>query len=79
MVDSIARILAAPGRIIDEDEMREFVDKEAAFQVAGFRDSRAQNRRTGAKLANHPWCCAAEAVITWAANRVGVPLQGCCW
>ncbi|WP_030797335.1 alpha/beta fold hydrolase, partial [Streptomyces sp. NRRL S-337] len=46
---AIARILAATDRHIDERDVREFVDKEAAHQVASFRDQVAQSRQIGAK------------------------------
>ncbi|MCN9240388.1 alpha/beta hydrolase [Streptomyces sp. RY43-2] len=46
---AIARILATPGQHIDEHDVRELVDKEAAHQVASFRDSKAQSRQIGAK------------------------------
>ncbi|MDT0467744.1 alpha/beta fold hydrolase [Streptomyces gibsoniae] len=46
---SVARILAAPGQHIDERDVRGFVDKETAHQVAGFRDQKAQSRQIGAK------------------------------
>jgi pimeloyl-ACP methyl ester carboxylesterase len=46
---AVARILAAPGQRIDEHDVREFVDKEAAHHVASFRDQRAQSRQIGAK------------------------------
>lgn len=49
-----ARILAAPGRHIDEHDVREFVDKEAAHQVASFRDQKAQSRQIGAKWHGRP-------------------------
>ena len=46
---AIARILAAPSRHIDERDVREFVEKEAAHQVSSFRDAKAQSRQVGAK------------------------------
>ncbi|WP_310723432.1 alpha/beta hydrolase [Streptomyces sp. N2A] len=46
---ALARILAATDQHIDERDVREFVDKEAAHQVAGFRDQVAQSRQIGAK------------------------------
>ncbi|MGW2258109.1 alpha/beta fold hydrolase [Streptomyces sp. NPDC001780] len=51
---AVARILAAPGRRVDEHDVREIVDKEAAHQVAGFRDQRAQSRQIGAKWHGGP-------------------------
>ena len=51
---AIARILAAPGQHIDDRDVREFVDKEAAHQVAGFRDQKAQSRQIGAKWHGGP-------------------------
>ncbi|UNO44295.1 alpha/beta hydrolase [Streptomyces sp. MST-110588] len=49
-----ARILAAPGQDIDEHDVREFIDKEAAHQVASFRDQKAQSRQIGAKWHGGP-------------------------
>jgi pimeloyl-ACP methyl ester carboxylesterase len=46
---AVARLLAAPGQRVDEQDVREFVAKEAAHQVASFRDQRAQSRQIGAK------------------------------
>ncbi|WP_030410418.1 alpha/beta fold hydrolase [Streptomyces sp. NRRL S-1448] len=46
---ALARILAATDQRIDERDVREFVDKEAAHQVASFRDQVAQSRQIGAK------------------------------
>ncbi|MFI1992917.1 alpha/beta fold hydrolase [Actinoplanes sp. NPDC020271] len=46
---ALARILAAPGQYIGADDVRDFVAKEAAHQVAGFRDDKAQSRQIGAK------------------------------
>ncbi|MBL1088212.1 MULTISPECIES: alpha/beta fold hydrolase [Streptomyces] len=46
---ALARILAATDQHVDEREVREFVDKEAAHQVASFRDQAAQSRQIGAK------------------------------
>ncbi len=51
---AVARILAAPGQHIDEHDVREFVDKEAAHQVASFRDQKAQSRQIGAKWHGGP-------------------------
>ncbi|MEU2441369.1 alpha/beta hydrolase [Streptomyces rubradiris] len=51
---AVARILAAPGQHIDEYDVREFVDKEAAHQVASFRDQKAQSRQIGAKWHGGP-------------------------
>jgi pimeloyl-ACP methyl ester carboxylesterase len=51
---AVARILAAPGQHIDEDDVREFVEKEAAHQVASFRDQNAQSRQIGAKWHGGP-------------------------
>ncbi|MCC9309488.1 alpha/beta hydrolase [Kitasatospora sp. RB6PN24] len=44
----VARALA-PGQEIDEDDVREFVEREAAHQVTSFRDDKAQSRQIGAK------------------------------
>ncbi|MCA1219232.1 alpha/beta fold hydrolase [Streptomyces sp. 8L] len=51
---AVARILAAPGQHIDEHDVREFVDKEAAHQVTSFRDQKAQSRQIGAKWHGGP-------------------------
>jgi len=51
---AVARILAAPGQHIDEGDVRKFVDKEAAHQVASFRDQKAQSRQIGAKWHGGP-------------------------
>ncbi|QHC23487.1 alpha/beta fold hydrolase [Streptomyces sp. GS7] len=56
---AVVRILAAPGQHIDEHDVREFVDKEAAHQVASFRDQKAQSRQIGAK-----WHGGSLAAIT---------------
>lgn len=54
LATAVARILAAPGQSIDEDDVREFVDREAAHQVAAFRDQKAQSRQIGAKWHGGP-------------------------
>ncbi|MEU9112992.1 alpha/beta hydrolase [Streptomyces sp. NPDC048483] len=46
---AVTRISAAPGQSIGERDVREFVDKEAAHQISGFRDNKAQSRQVGAK------------------------------
>jgi pimeloyl-ACP methyl ester carboxylesterase len=46
---AVARILVAPGQHVSEDDVREFVAREAAHQVASFRDQQAQSRQVGAK------------------------------
>ena len=51
---AVAAILAAPGQHVDEHDVREFVDKEAAHQVASFRDQKAQSRQIGAKWHGGP-------------------------
>ncbi|KPC64613.1 alpha/beta fold hydrolase [Streptomyces chattanoogensis] len=51
---AVARILAAPGQRIDEHDVREFVDKEAAHEVASFREEKAQSRQIGAKWHGGP-------------------------
>ncbi len=51
---AISRILAAPGKRVSEQDVREFVDKEAAHQVASFRDQQAQSRQIGAKWHGGP-------------------------
>ncbi|WP_342673476.1 alpha/beta hydrolase [Streptomyces sp. ICBB 8177] len=44
----VAQLLAAPGQRLGEDDVREFVDKEAAQGVTSFRDAKAQSRQIGA-------------------------------
>ncbi|MFI0712340.1 alpha/beta fold hydrolase [Streptomyces inhibens] len=44
---AVARILASPGQHIDENDVREFVQKETANQAASFRDQKAQSRQIG--------------------------------
>jgi pimeloyl-ACP methyl ester carboxylesterase len=51
---AVARILAAPGQHIDERDVREFVDREAAHQVASIRDQKAKSRQIGAKWHGGP-------------------------
>ncbi|TJZ57155.1 alpha/beta hydrolase [Streptomyces piniterrae] len=51
---ALARILAAPSQHIDEQDVREFVDKETAHQVTSFRDQKAQSRQIGAKWHGRP-------------------------
>ncbi|MFD8542467.1 alpha/beta fold hydrolase [Streptomyces sp. NPDC059649] len=51
---AMARILAAPDQHLDEHDVREFVDKEAAHQVASLRDRKAQSRQIGAKWHGGP-------------------------
>jgi pimeloyl-ACP methyl ester carboxylesterase len=51
---AVARILAAPRQFLDEDDVRMFVDKEAAHHVASFRDQKAQSRQIGAKWHGGP-------------------------
>ncbi|GAA2143072.1 alpha/beta hydrolase [Kitasatospora kazusensis] len=51
---AVARILAAPGQRLGEDDVREFVAKEAAHGVSSFRDDRAQSRQIGAKWHGGP-------------------------
>lgn len=51
---AMARILAAPGQRLDEQDVREFVDKEAAHQVTSLRDQKAQSRQIGAKWHGGP-------------------------
>ncbi|MEU6170467.1 alpha/beta hydrolase [Streptantibioticus parmotrematis] len=55
----VAQLLAAPGQRLDEDDVRELVDKEAAHGVTSFRDAKAQSRQVGAK-----WHGGALAGIT---------------
>lgn len=51
---AVARLLAAPGRPVGEDDVREFVDREAAHGVCSFRDAKAQSRQVGAKWSGGP-------------------------
>ncbi|MFF2193036.1 alpha/beta fold hydrolase [Streptomyces sp. NPDC058157] len=51
---AVARLLAAPGQHLDESDVSEFVDREAAHQVASFRDQKAQSRQIGAKWYGGP-------------------------
>ncbi|WP_328328132.1 alpha/beta fold hydrolase [Streptomyces sp. NBC_00455] len=67
-----ARILAAPGRHIDEHDVRELVDKEAAHQVTSFRDQKAQSRQIGAKWHGGP--LAAITAPTLVLHGSGDPL-----
>ncbi|MBE1488155.1 alpha/beta fold hydrolase [Plantactinospora soyae] len=53
MAVAVARILA-PGQQIDERDVREFVDREAAHQVTSLRDAKAQSRQIGAKWHGGP-------------------------
>ncbi|MFF4284031.1 alpha/beta fold hydrolase [Streptomyces sp. NPDC001633] len=46
---ALARILAATDQHVDEHDVREFVNKEAAHHVTSFRDQVAQSRQIGAK------------------------------
>jgi pimeloyl-ACP methyl ester carboxylesterase len=46
---AVARTLAAPGQEIGEDDVREFVDRDAAHRVTSLRDPKAQSRQVGAK------------------------------
>lgn len=46
---AIARTLSAPGHPVNEDDVREFVAKEAEHGVVSFHDQRAQSRQIGAK------------------------------
>ncbi len=51
---AVARILAAPRQHLDEDDVRTFVDKEAAHHIASFRDQKAQRRQIGTKWHGGP-------------------------
>ncbi|MFG2693008.1 alpha/beta fold hydrolase [Kitasatospora sp. NPDC048407] len=51
---ALARILAAPERAVGPDDVREFVEREAAHGLAGFRDAQAQSRQIGAKWSGGP-------------------------
>jgi pimeloyl-ACP methyl ester carboxylesterase len=46
---AITRLLAAPGQLIEEIDVKALVDKEVEHHVASFRDARAQSRQIGAK------------------------------
>ena len=48
MAVAVTRVLAAPGEHVDEDDVREFVDKEAAHHVNGLRGQKAQSRQVSA-------------------------------
>ncbi|MCC2279932.1 alpha/beta fold hydrolase [Streptomyces sp. ET3-23] len=50
----IARILAAPGQPVGEHDVRDFVAKETAHGVVGFRDQQAQSRQIGARWHGGP-------------------------
>ncbi|MFJ5927724.1 alpha/beta fold hydrolase [Kitasatospora sp. NPDC092948] len=50
----LARILAAPARTVGPDDVREFVEREAAHDIASFRDAQAQSRQIGAKWSGGP-------------------------
>ncbi|MFD0428076.1 alpha/beta fold hydrolase [Streptomyces zhihengii] len=51
---AVARVMAAPGQDVDEGDVREFVEEEAAHQVTSFRDRNAQSRQIGAKWHGGP-------------------------
>ncbi|GAA4609597.1 alpha/beta hydrolase [Actinoplanes octamycinicus] len=51
---ALARILAASGQRITEDDVRDLVAKEAAHQVTSFRDAKAQSRQIGAAWSGGP-------------------------
>ncbi|MFI1093311.1 alpha/beta fold hydrolase [Streptomyces sp. NPDC020917] len=51
---AVARLLVAPGRQVGAEDVRDFVDREAAHHVTGFRDARAQSRQVGAKWHGGP-------------------------
>ncbi|MER5490095.1 alpha/beta fold hydrolase [Streptomyces sp. NPDC002490] len=51
---AVARLMVAPGQHVDEDDVRGFVDKEAAHRVTSFRDRKAQSRQIGAKWHGGP-------------------------
>jgi len=51
---AVARMLAAPDRQLGEDDVREFVDREAERRVSSFRDQKAQSRQAGAKWHGGP-------------------------
>jgi pimeloyl-ACP methyl ester carboxylesterase len=46
---AVARLLAAPGQVIEESDVSAFIEKEADHNVASFRDDKAQSRQIGAK------------------------------
>ncbi|GAB2687352.1 alpha/beta fold hydrolase [Kitasatospora kifunensis] len=63
LATAIARILAAPGQCLGEDDVREFVAKEAEHGVSSFRDDRAQSRQIGAKWHGGPLASIAAPTL----------------
>ncbi|WP_037606195.1 alpha/beta fold hydrolase [Streptacidiphilus rugosus] len=51
---AVVGLLVAPGRPVDEGDVREFVEREAAHGVSSFRDEEAQSRQIGAKWTGGP-------------------------
>jgi pimeloyl-ACP methyl ester carboxylesterase len=45
---AMSRLLAAPGQVVDEAEVRGFVQQDGAHGVRTFRDTQAQSRQIGA-------------------------------
>ncbi|GAA2758006.1 alpha/beta fold hydrolase [Actinopolymorpha rutila] len=72
MAVAVARLLAARGQHVDERDVRDFVDKEAAHQVAGLRDKKAQSRQIGARW--HGGVLAEIAAPTLVLHGEGDPL-----
>lgn len=69
---AVVRILAAPGRQVDEHDVRGIVDREAAHRVTSFRDQKAQSRQIGAKWHSGP--LAGITVPTLVLHGEGDPL-----
>ena len=46
---AVARLLAAPGQAIEDDDVHELVERETAHQVTSFRDGKAQTRQNTAQ------------------------------
>ncbi|MFD2080951.1 Pimeloyl-ACP methyl ester carboxylesterase [Actinopolymorpha cephalotaxi] len=69
---AVVRVLAAPGQHVDERDVREFVDKDAAHQATGLRDTKAQSRQVGAKW--HGGALAEIAAPTLVLHGEGDPL-----
>ncbi|PJN25407.1 alpha/beta fold hydrolase [Kitasatospora sp. CB02891] len=66
---AVARILAAPERAVGPEDVREFVDREAAHDVASFRDAQAQSRQIGAKWSGGPLARIAAPTLALHAER----------
>ncbi|MFD7644641.1 alpha/beta fold hydrolase [Kitasatospora sp. NPDC059795] len=66
---ALARILAAPERAVGPEDVREFVEREAAHGVASFRDAQAQSRQIGAKWSGGPLSRIAAPTLALHAER----------